>query len=323
MQDIKYRQFQAHENTYISSFSIIENSNFILTAGGRDSTIRLHSLTEDASTSIIVREAPQNKNYSIVDSSDMCIGSMDDKIEIFDLAKTTPVRILDNTPNDPTHNRTNFVIDAKILNKNMLVTCGNNHTMNMFDIRMNVVHGTNGPFTSIALGERSLYSIGYHGYNICCSGEDGRIYTMDLRNSEVICDQVSNYPILKIHQYPNDLTLSFDLYGQVRLFNNRSGLTSCSYNINEPVRRLTHTFDLQMIPERNCIINSTNIGEIQFYSVNKDRTQVRKRTTLKAVVDQNQISTNYLNGMKFDPVENRVIASGGTGIIHVWDNVFG
>lgn len=321
-----YRQFEAHKDTIISSICLIENSDFVLTAGWNDKTIKLHSLLDEGPNSTQVLSHLQTTGYNRLSATkDLCMATTLKNIMIFDLTKDEAILNIPNTVRGSTLQgvlpEPMAINDAKILNENMVVTSTPDHFINFFDVRMDNSNSGNRGLFSFALGDHSLNEIGYYDYYLTCGSDNGKIYALDLRNSQAIGDQISNHRVIRVNQYNNDLSLLLDSYGQVRLYNVATCTPLLTFKANEANQPLKYPLGIQYIPERNCIINSGSNGHILVRKLSANLTRPMPEISL-LVAKQNSKQGAVLDNVIYDADADRMVATSLTGIVHVWNNVF-
>lgn len=315
---MKYKSIKVHSNSSINALSTIGGTNFILTGGGNDNLVKLTHLEDEE-----VFEFPKEHLGSInsIDHLDELVVSSGeyDTLVLWDLMKRYK---LNKYKTDPISILNNSIMDAKIY-KDLLILCGTNCQLNFHDLRASQLK----PITILKDSTDSLTLFDYcpSTYSVSAASLDGKVYSYDLRKSEVQYSSESKEDsILDLVIYDKYLLLTFES-GKVQLVNMNDKEVECERNgglLNHRVNSIL--IDCYYDGKKKYIASGSETGQINLWrwsmDENKTTDKINNFEFFKAMKTKNK-SLNLLNTVRFVNSSNRLISSSGDGIVHIWDNV--
>lgn len=309
---MSYQSFQAHANSSINSLCFAGGTDYVLTGGGNDFHIKLHNLEKLETVTFPKQHTNSINALDVSSTNEFFISASNDTIVAQDFVKQTVLRQFYNKPknSDPQllSALRDEVLDCKLMNDSLVVTCGVNHHVNVFDLKQ---AGSKRPVYSVSMGDDNLNSIRCHSQNtkITTGSSNGSVYTLDIRMSQVDADPIGS-SIINIGSNEQQ-TLMLLKNGNLILRDLDLNHTAFSTNIG-PVN-----YKLNAQLHDNFIINGTEHAKVQIWDT-KSSSHVRE---LKLPTPTDTLG-RLLNVTAYSSTSNCVVSSSGTGIVHVWNGVF-
>lgn len=317
---MEYKHLQVHKQA-VNALSVIENTDYIL-SGCADGRLALSHIDGE----IINFPKEHSGSINSIDHVDETIftgGSLDTIIQ-WDMVKQTK---LNRFRTDSISAQNNDVMDIKVYG-DILMSCGTNCQLNFHDLK-NKQGGK--PVWSLKHAEDALMTFDYCPQtNFVCAGSlDGRLYSYDLRRSDVIIDTIENEKIddvstsiLDVEIYQSYILISLE-NGKVQLRDLRN--MAIVQEIQE--NRVKHKFTSKLIEDyhsdkKQYLVSGSETGSLNIWSLER---KVKSRSpqifkTLKTS-PSSQAEGAILSNIGFTRSSNRLVSSGGDGSIHIWDNV--
>lgn len=312
---MNYNYIHAHQNSSINSVAHIECTNFVLTGGGNDCSVKLHNLSECLSTTLPREHTRAINSISLSQSKEFFCSASQDNIVIWDLVKHMKINRVQAT-NDQTRDQ---ILDCKILNNNIIVSCGTNYRLNFFDLRQaNKVR----PLHSITIGNDNLNTMDFlSNYVLSIGSSNGNLYSVDLRNQEIITDKFENGSIVSIDALDDSCLLQFE-NGLAKFFDLKKEETRFEINtFQDPINYKTNSLIIKDYykEEIKYIISGSEEGCINLWQ--GERESFRKYNSLEIKSHELSKESLIINNVRFDSTKNRIVGASGSGMLHIWDNV--
>lgn len=314
-----HRSFRAHTNSSINSLCLVESTNFVLSGGGNDCSIRLHNLNEaEVQSSDFPKEHISAVNsIDISESREAFVSGGGDTIVVWDLVKQRKLTRYQSTNS----NIRDEIFECKILNDNLVVSCGSNCFVNFYDLRQSQ---RTKPIFSIKAGNDNLNSLDYDPGSTLLSvaSLDGSLASVDLRKNELITDRLDNGGLLHVRFCPKYRTLITFEDGTVKLCST-PGLQIIT-DVKLPTRKLTYSITSELVSDyydnTDYIISGSESGSVHMWKYNPVSHTAAAFKTLEPQ-SQGTDTSHILSVVKFNKSSNRLISSSENGILHIWENV--
>ncbi|CAX40639.1 conserved hypothetical protein [Candida dubliniensis CD36] len=330
------------QNNGISTMSIISQTDSLVITNVNDDKLYSIDINDPFRVDRTVVTGVEIPNVTVIDTLEFnCIAASRDIVSLIDLEIGEKNYDFYNTPKRQERDiNKNTIIDCKFINNQLMATCGKNSQLHLFDIRVN---SNDGPISDIGFvnyrfNDGDLNCIGYNGDYISVGNSLGQIYSLDLRNSQIIEDKVSNDSIISLQQ-SNDSCIFIDEIGDLKIYDITNGNYLLSQNISGGRKSLIgKSSNIEYIKDYNKIITRSNINDNQVQiltiGVNNDinksgndlpyycNEQITKSIEIddKSIMNINEKST--INFTKYNNYSNRLLASDDKGTIHIWNNAF-
>ncbi|KAG2734497.1 hypothetical protein G9P44_002503 [Scheffersomyces stipitis] len=353
---MKYRYVRAYENSSINSFCVVPgttSSDLVLTGGGNDFRIKLFKLeVQDYQQSQLctngeLRVFPTYHTNSInaLDCSqagDFFISASQHKIVAIDMVTQKKICQLTNVPKQTAKSSEeesfysstsktpvsirDEVLDCKLLNDNLVASCGVSHHLNLFDLRQSTYKA----IFSINMGNDNLNSLdcnrvmGTNEFDFTTDSasvgsSNGNLYTVDFRNQQLITDSFSELgSIMAVSRKGETRSLITLGDGSVVGFDNRENKRAWSFNRGSS---LNYKLNSDTIPQFKYVITCSETGQLHTYT--HEGRLVRSLTipSLDSSIGDSPEAL-LLNIVHYQKEQNRILSTSGNGIIHLWDDVF-
>ncbi|ABN67268.2 predicted protein [Scheffersomyces stipitis CBS 6054] len=326
---MKYRYVRAYENSSINSFCVVPgttSSDLVLTGGGNDFRIKLFKLeVQDYQQSQLVFPTYHTNSINALDCSqagDFFISASQHKIVAIDMVTQKKICQLTNTP----VSIRDEVLDCKLLNDNLVASCGVSHHLNLFDLRQSTYKA----IFSINMGNDNLNSLdcnrvmGTNEFDFTTDSasvgsSNGNLYTVDFRNQQLITDSFSELgSIMAVSRKGETRSLITLGDGSVVGFDNRENKRAWSFNRGSS---LNYKLNSDTIPQFKYVITCSETGQLHTYT--HEGRLVRSLTipSLDSSIGDSPEAL-LLNIVHYQKEQNRILSTSGNGIIHLWDDVF-
>ncbi|CDK25940.1 unnamed protein product [Kuraishia capsulata CBS 1993] len=175
-------QFQAHTSP-VQSLQLSRNGRYLLTCGLKEPMIKLWKVADGA-------EMSEFEVNSIHGTNDLCLDSRDERfvssganIQLWDILKTKPVQIW-NTQKQLQNAEMCKVSQSKLVDGGLIFSAGYDGALKIFDIRQKLT----GPIVEYQTSHEMLNCLELEGFKVCCGGNDGYLYSFDLRSDKLYSD---------------------------------------------------------------------------------------------------------------------------------------
>ncbi|RLV92481.1 hypothetical protein JA1_003130 [Spathaspora sp. JA1] len=307
----------------IPTFCQVEGTNFILTVAFDQ--IELKDLDDRKAEATIISKS----NIDYISSIDSCASTLNVVSTTGNQVILTDISVGEEIMRYERKLKTGKLRDCKFLSKDLVATCGD-MILHLADIResphsSNVLSSDRQPrqtWLYPTQGKSSLTSIGYSDPYITVCSYSGKCHTLDLRNQQFISSTISKDVLMSVEQFPNDLSVSFDQQGFIRLYDvKKDSFLLEAKGLSQLPRRF---INCHYIPERSIIINGSEEGLVYAWFLNEEKSRftAAARYEVPGREAGSKSKENTVNHVDYVQGTNRLVASSGDGKIHVWDNVF-
>ncbi|KAL7665201.1 Anaphase-promoting complex subunit 4 WD40 domain-containing protein [[Candida] zeylanoides] len=311
------RSIRAHTNSSINALAALENTDFILTGGGNDGLLKLTHTDGE----ILSFPKEHSGALNAIDYLDETVvsGGTNDSIVLWDLVRQCKTRKLKTDPVSIVHNE---VMDLS-LQADMLISCGTNRQLNFHDLKSN----SSRPVSICKDANDGLSSLDYcsQSYSVYAGSLDGKVYTYDIRQSQVYIDVTKpkvgggshNDSIIDLRAYDKQLLITFES-GELQLVNTDTMYTVSQTLVphNSPTK-LTYKVNAILIDDlhhasRRYVVSGSQQKQLNLWRLDENA----KAKSLKPWT----ASSDLLNIVNYTKSANRMVCSSGDGFLHLWDN---
>jgi WD40 repeat protein len=298
----QYRTSLAHENSSINSACVLHNSEYMIT-GGNDCKLKIHNMNNINQTIELplIHTNPIN-GIDIANHNQWFVSGSKDKIIVYDIIKHEKINQYSTKSTNFISN--NNILDCKILSNDLVVSCGENHHLNFYDLRQS----GHFPHKWLNIGNDNLNSLDYDGKNlVSLASSNGNIYHLDLRNQQLLSFETRS-PIVYLH-YFQDKFIYRNIDGDIVIHE------TMAQNFNQSLKISTGTkvnYKMNCFIDNNFVIN-TIPGKIQFWDIR------RKPRLFDDLPVQSNTQGTILQVYSSD--YDHLVATSSDGQIHIWDNL--
>lgn len=315
-----YRSLQAHSNSSINSLCVIKSTNFVLTGGGNDCLVRLHNLGEDKiqSTSFPREHITSINSIDVCNSGETFVSGGGDTVNVWDVIKQSRL-VRYQSSNDQIRDE---ILDCKILNENLIVSCGSNCYANFHDMRQ---PRRTRPIYSVKAGNDTLNSLDYSPTSqvLSVASLDGRLTRIDLRKQELIRDSFDNGGLLNVTLCADDITVITFEDGTIKLCNSNDLQEISEVTLSD--KKLSYRISTDVIKDYyskdEYIISGSECGSVHMWTHNPVSHAISGFRTLTPNYALDGEASSILGVVRFVASSNRLLSSSENGILHIWENV--
>lgn len=297
---MNYHNFSS-ENSAINVLRLVENTSFALTGG---SSLRLNDLSDEKSSPLVFTRI-RNSLFAIdcldvSTNTEFFVAGSKDTLCTFDLVKRIEIegRVLPHRDQP---------LGCSILNDSLIGTVGANHKLYLFDLRQ---PNAKAPIFAVNLGNDNLNCISTNLGQLAVGSSNGCLYSVDLKMGTVTTDNIGD-SINSIDTKDNTKLLTTSgASGLVKLVNDKGVVEQ------EILTSNTGNFKLNAKFARDCIINGTDVGNIQIWQYSTGFKLVKQ-----LAVESNTSAGLILNDVEYDELANRLVSCSGDGVVHVWEGL--
>lgn len=319
---MQYRWFQAHEQSLVNAVCFVGSTNYVLTAGGNDVIVKLHSVDSGGKSHLFPREHVKCVNdLDCVRVGNSFISGGGDVVVLWDLVKHTRLQKLRGGAKDN-------ILACKYLDLDLVAACGSNRELRLYDLRQ---ENRQKPVFCATFGDDNLTCLDYANHYISVGSADGSLYTVDVRNQTLTADGLGGGSILCVESTEKRSLVSCE-DGSVRLFDSAAAKPTYKAQL---LAQLAYKVTCTMVPDlytdRKHIFCGSETGVVHHVDVEGWNLRPSEDGTVNEPAQERIRSlnpsigplqhSNILSIVRYNPGKNVLVSSGGDGRLHVWNNV--
>ncbi|ODV82119.1 WD40 repeat-like protein [Suhomyces tanzawaensis NRRL Y-17324] len=307
-----------HPHSSINSACFVPHTSFLLTGGGNDFELKLHDLSPQSPTSTTFSKAHANSVNAVhtLPHTEVVVSASNDTIVLHDLREQTVIRSLIATSIadvDGLSTPREQVLDCKMLNRDMVASCGVNHHLNLYDLRQK----SKRPVYNLSLGDDNLNSLDYnHAHTITVGSSNGSLYSLDVRKECVVTDTFPHASsIIHVACYGSATRLVSSVDGHISLYDAQSEALNVEISVPGD-STLRYKRNAQFVESHNVVLCGSEDGHIWIWDlVHGYAHRNRKRFVVDSPVAEGRLVT----WTGFDSAANKLVGTTANGYLWVWD----